>query len=451
MSKPLTIVGGGLAGALLSILLRRLGFGVEVFEKRPDPRGAAAAGGRSINLALAERGLHALSLAGVLERVLAEAVPMRGRLVHPREGTPELQPYGPHPGDFIRSVHRARLNRTLLAAAEEAGARLHFGMELIAGEPERGVLVFRDLCGETREHRAEVVIAADGVNSALRRLMARHRPLGERLQPLGHGYKEIHLAPRDNDFALIPEALHIWPRLGYMLIALPNADRSFTCTLFLPHQGEAPSFEWLQDASREEIDAWLTHDFPDARSLIPDFADQLLAHPLGELGTLWVDHWHLGGRALLIGDAAHAIVPFHGQGMNCAFEDCAWLAEAIARAGGEPDWERLFAAFQRERKPDADAIAAMALENYEEMRARVLDPRFQLQRAAERELERRHPGRFRSRYAMVMFTRMPYREARRRGAEQQRVFDALLPAGGTLDEGLISRLERAFALRPLDR
>ncbi|MDW8479511.1 MAG: NAD(P)/FAD-dependent oxidoreductase [Xanthomonadales bacterium] len=447
MTTPVTIVGGGLAGALLAVLLRRRGFPVTVFERRPDPRLAPVAGGRSINLALAERGLHALALAGVLDAVLAEAVPMRGRMIHERDGRLRFEPYGPHPGDFIRSVHRARLNLTLLAAAEEAGAELRFAQVLEDGDLAAGRLLFRGPDGGLREERAAIVIGADGVASAVRRLIARERPVRERLVPLDHGYKEIHLAPRGGDFALDPGALHIWPRVGHMLIALPNADRSFTCTLFLPHRAAAgPSFAWLAAAGEEELEDWIAAEFPDARALVPDFAAQLRAHPLGELGTLWLEGWHLGGRALLVGDAAHAIVPFHGQGMNAAFEDCAALAEALDRAGGEPDWARIFADFERERRPDTDAIAAMALENYEEMRARVLDPRFLLQRQAERELERRHPGRFRSRYAMVMFTRLPYREALRRGREQQAVFDRVLAGRSALGEAELLALEQAFGL-----
>lgn len=448
MKQPIAIVGGGLAGALLAILLCRRGFSIEVFEKRSDPRLGGWAGGRSINLALAERGLHALALAGVLDRVLAEAVPMRGRMIHARDGKKHFQAYGPHPNDFIRSVHRARLNATLLGAAEASGARLHFGMSLIDGDLRAGRLLFRDELGGLHERHAQVIIGADGIASAVRRLIAREKPLGERLDPLDHGYKEIHLAPRAGEFALEPEALHIWPRLGYMLIALPNADRSFTCTLFLPRVGPAPSFAWLGSARRDELEQWTRQDFPDLCALVPDLSEQILSHPLGELGTLWLDHWHFEGRAVLIGDAAHAIVPFHGQGMNAAFEDCAWIAEAIDRAGGEPDWGELFAAFARERKPQADAIAAMALENYEEMRAKVLDPRFQRQREFERELERRHPGRFRSRYAMVMFTRLPYAEARAEGRRQQQIFDRFLADATVPDEILIRRLEEAFGLTP---
>jgi kynurenine 3-monooxygenase len=448
MRAPLAIVGGGLAGALLGILLRRRGFPVDIFERRGDPRRGGVSGGRSINLALAERGLDALARAGVLERVLAEAVPMHGRMIHARDGTTQFQPYGPHPGDFIRSVHRARLNATLLTAAEESGARLHFGMTLVDGDLEAGRLAFRTEAGTVEERYAEVIIGADGIASAVRRLMARAMPVGERIVPLDHGYREIHLAPREGDFALEPDALHIWPRLGYMLIALPNADRSFTCTMFLPREGDPPSFAWIDGATREAVEEWLRRDFPDAATLIPDFTDQILAHPHGELGTLWLDRWHLGGRAVLIGDAAHAIVPFHGQGMNCAFEDCAFLAEALDRAGPDPDWTALFADFARERKPQADAIAAMALENYDEMRAKVLDPRFQRQRELERELERRHPGRFRSRYAMVMFTRLPYAEARARGARQQEVFDRWLAGTPPEDEVLLRRLEEAFGLSP---
>jgi kynurenine 3-monooxygenase len=411
----ITIAGAGLAGALLATLLARRGWPVQVLEKRPDPRRHGFVGGRSINLALAERGLHALRQAGLTETVMAQAVMMRGRMVHPLSGEPQLLRYGRDDSEVIWSVHRGRLNMSLLDAAEAAGARLRFDARLDRVDfGLRRMHVVDETDGRLEEIDFEVLIGADGAGSGVRQSLATEVELGEVFEPLDHGYKELEIPPSaDGGFLLEPNALHIWPRGNYMCIALPNTEHTFTVTLFLPLQGD-PSFAKLPDlaAARSLYEA----QFADALALIPDFDADWSANPLGSLGTLRLSRWHLDERAVLIGDAAHAMVPFHGQGMNCAFEDCVALARHIDEGG---DWERIFAAFESERRPNAEAIQQMALDNYIEMRDQVDDADFLLRRALERVLAERHPGRFVPRYSMVSFLRVPYALALARGEIQR--------------------------------
>ena len=416
-SRKITIAGAGLAGALLATLLARQGWTVDVFEKRPDPRRAGYEGGRSINLALAERGLHALRLAGLTETVMAQAVMMRGRMVHPAEGGTHLLRYGKDDSEVIWSVHRGRLNISLLDAAEAAGATIRFDARLDGVDFDAKTFRLVNDRERTDETLAfDVLIGADGAGSGLRAAMAPHVAINERFEPLGHGYKELEIPPADDGgFRIEPNALHIWPRGGYMCIALPNTEKTFTVTLFLPNEGD-PSFATLPDVAAAH--AFFTLDFPDALPLVPEFDQDWVNNPVGLLSTLYLDRWHLDSRAVLLGDAAHAMVPFHGQGMNCAFEDCLALARHVVDGS---DWAEVFAAFEAERKPNAEAIQAMALENYIEMRDRVDDPDFLLQRELERVLAGRHPGRFIPRYSMVSFMRVPYATAFERGKLQRQL------------------------------
>ncbi len=425
-----TIAGAGLAGALLATLLARKGWAVQVFEKRPDPRLRAYEGGRSINLALAERGLHALRQAGLQDTVMAQAVMMRGRMVHAADGSMQLLRYGKDDSEVIWSVHRGRLNISLLDAAEAAGANIHFDTRLESVDFDtRRVRLVNDHDRSARQIDFEVLIGADGAGSGVRAALAGQLALGERFEPLGHGYKELEIPPGPGGgFQLEPNALHIWPRGGYMCIALPNTEQTFTVTLFLPSEGD-PSFASLPDLASAR--ALYQHDFADALALIPDFDADWTANPTGSLGTLRLDHWHLDGRAALIGDAAHAMVPFHGQGMNCAFEDCVALARHIELA---QDWNGAFAAFEAERRPNAQAIQEMALENYIEMRDQVDDADFLRQRQLERLLAQRHPGRFVPRYSMVSFLRVPYATAQARGNIQRRILIECCAGLTSIDE-----------------
>lgn len=428
--KTLTLIGAGLVGSLLAVLLARRGHDVEVFERRSDPRRIGYEGGRSINLAMAARGLRALDAAGLRDAVMAEAVMMRGRMVHERGGEVGLQRYGRDDREVIWSVHRGRLNLSLLDAAEAAGARLHFDQRLAGIDWSSNELQLLDADGKERRHRAGLLLGTDGAGSALRAAMDQATDLGERFEPLDHGYKEVAIAPAPGGgFKLEPNALHIWPRDAFMLIALANVDGSFTGTLFLANEG-SPSFAQL--ATPPAVRSFFEREFPDATALLDDLEGDFFRHPTGLLGTLWLQRWHLDGRAVLLGDAAHALVPFHGQGMNCGFEDALTLAEAIER-DGLADPQALFAAFQAERKPNADAIARMALENYIEMRDRVDDPDYKRKRGIETELQARHPDRWMPRYALVTFSAIPYADAEQRGHQQAAILDALTAATGDTD------------------
>lgn len=425
--RHLTLVGAGLAGPLLATLLARDGWEVDLFERRGDPRVHGYAGGRSINLALAERGLNALRSAGVDDDVLQQAVMMRGRMVHFADGRQQLQRYGKDDSEVIWSISRGDLNIVLLNAAEAEGVRLHFDRRLESVDFDTRIAHF---VGEREDiaHRFHALIGCDGAGSQLRAAMRGITDLGERIETMPHSYKELEIPPGfDGDFQLEANALHIWPRGDYMCIALPNDERTFTVTLFLPNKGKT-SFATI--ANGEDAQALFARDFADALPLIPKLAHDFDANPTGILATLYLDRWHLDGRAVLLGDAAHAMVPFHGQGMNCAFEDCVALAEHLQR---DRDTETAFAAFEAERKPDAAAIQRMALENYREMSDRVDDPDFLLQRALERALAERHPQRFVPRYTMVSFRRLPYATAFERGRVQRALLVEATAGRSSLD------------------
>ena len=431
MAKPeITLIGAGLVGALLATLLAQRGFRVSVFERRPDPRRAGFIGGRSINLALAERGWHGLRVAGLQERMAPIAVMMRGRMVHPLAGDTNLQRYGRDDSEVIWSVNRGTLNTVLLDAAETAGACIHFDRRLERVDWSSNTLRFvDDESGQRHAHPANPVIGTDGAGSALRTAMAAEIDLKERFEPLGHSYKELEIPAQNGQFAMERNALHIWPRGVFMCIALPNAEGSFTVTLFLPNEG-APSFATLTDEAA--VRAFFEQNFPDAVPLMPEYLKDFFGNPTGMLGTLYLDRWHLDHRALLLGDAAHAIVPFHGQGMNCGFEDAVELADLMAASSD--DLAATFAEFQNRRKPNADAIAAMAIENYVEMRDRVDDADFLLMRALERVLAQRHPRRFVPRYWMVTFSRLPYAIAFARGEIQSTILRELTAGKSSIDD-----------------
>lgn len=436
--RSLSIIGAGLAGSLLAILLSRQGWRITLYERRGDPRIADYESGRSINLALAERGRNALRQAGVEDAVMAKAVMMRGRMVHTREGNTQLQRYGRDDSEVIWSIHRKDLNHTLLQLAEDAGAQVHFHRRLHTVDFEAGYARFiDDRDDQPHDIRFDTLIGADGAGSALRAAMNRKHPLDERIEFLGHSYKELEIPPTDDGgFRIEANALHIWPRGQYMCIALPNDEGTFTVTLFLPNEGN-PSFATTRSGA--EAEALFARDFPDALPLIPHLRRDWEEHPPGLLGTLYLRQWHLGGRAVLLGDAAHAMVPFHGQGMNCAFEDCVALARHLQE---QDSLEAAFAVFEAERKPNAEAIQQMALENYLEMRDRVADPAFQLQRELEQQLQARWPTRFVPHYTMVTFLHTPYAVALARTNLQRRILEDATAGHSTLEHIDWAALER---------
>ena len=405
----LVVVGAGPVGSLLALTLARKGHAVDVYERRPDMRRVGISAGRSINLAVSTRGLHALHEVGLDDDVLREAVPMLGRMTHALDGKLALLPYGRTDREFINSMSRGELNKLLMTRAEETGrVRILFGQRLVDYDFARRVARF-DPLGEVA---AKVIVGSDGSASTLRACLG-----GSVSQDvLSSGYKELTMPPKDSGFAMHRNALHIWPRGNFMLIALPNRDGSFTCTLFLPFEG-SPSFAELQteaDAARF-FERW----FPDAVPPIPGLARQFTQAPLGKMATIKGWPWSRDS-ALLIGDAAHAIVPFFGQGMNAGFEDITLLAGMLTG-----DWARDFARFAEARKPDTDAIADLAVENFVEMRDKVADPEFLRMREIEHALQERMPGRYLTRYQLVTFTRVPYRIALLAGEIQLRILSEL--------------------------
>ena len=421
--QQIVISGAGLVGSLLATLLTQRGYRVTVLEKRPDLRRHAISAGRSINLALAERGIHGLRLAGLFDEVARQLIPMRGRMIHEHDGSLEFLSYGQRPHEVIYSVSRGGLNAILLDALEQdPESKLEFQSEVVDVDFQRRTVEVQDQVRDFRRTLAfDYYIAADGGGSLGRRLITTRLGGEDRSELLDHDYKELHLAPGPTgQFQIEREALHIWPRGGFMLIALPNLDGSFTVTLFLPKRGER-SFEQLQ--TPPAVHQFFREFFPDATALIPDLVEAFFRNPTGELGTVRCWPWVVPGCAMLIGDAAHAIVPFHGQGMNAGFEDCAEFIRLLDAAGH--DWERTMLEFQRQRKPNADAIAEMALENYVIMRDSVRDPQFAVKKELGFELERRFPDRFIPRYSMVMFHRIPYQEALTRGRIQEEILSEL--------------------------
>jgi kynurenine 3-monooxygenase len=417
------ILGAGLCGSLLSIMLAKRRIAATVYERQGDPRSRRAATGRSINLAMSARGIRALKQAGVFAAVEPLMLPMRGRMIHRESGGTELQPYGLRAQELIYSVSRAELNRILVAAAEE-----RFGVDLRFDQggryaPAASVMTLSNATNSmTYEVSGRPLIAADGAGSAVRRAFGPDSYICPAESLLPHGYKELAVpCGTGGRFQLEAGALHVWPRGGFMLIALPNPGGDFTLTLFLPNEGPA-SFAELDSPAR--VDTFFRKHFADVLPLIPDLTELFEKNPVGVLGTVRCRHWHVGGDLLLIGDAAHAVVPFHGQGMNLAFEDCVVLDEILADAGD--DWHVVFEAFEKRQRVNANAIADMALENYIEMRDTVRDPKFLLRKALAFELERRLPGQFIPRYSMVMFhDEIPYSEAHRRGAVQQAILEEL--------------------------
>ena len=411
-----SVVGAGLAGSLMAILLGRAGHRVQVFERRQDPRTAGAEGGRSINLAISTRGLHALEQVGLKDEVLANAVPMRGRMIHSPTGELTFQPYGTA-GQAINSVSRAGLNLLLLEAAErQAHLRIAFGHRLEAIDFDQGSLEFTTRAGDTRQVPAGTIIGADGAFSAVRGQLQIRDRFSYSQNYLAHGYKELYIPPGANgSFSMEPNALHIWPRGGYMMIALPNQDGSFTCTLFWPFEGPN-SFAAIR--TEDDLFRFFQSTYPDAIPLMPTLAHDFFANPTSSLVTVRCAPWHLDDKAVLLGDAAHAIVPFYGQGANAAFEDCVVLDECLRSSAA--DRSKAFAAFEERRKVHADAIADLALGNFVEMRDHVASSGFLFKKKVEKILHRLMPATFVPLYTMVSFSRIPYADAVARAARQDR-------------------------------
>jgi kynurenine 3-monooxygenase len=440
-SKHILIIGAGLAGTLMACYLAQMGHRVRIYERRGDPRARGYVGGRSINLALSSRGFHGLAGVGLDKLVMErDAIPMHGRMIHPPGGGPLVfQPYSANPADAINSVSRGGLNLTLLSAADAFdGVEFIFDHPCIDVDLEGPAAVF-ETAGRTVRVEADLVIGADGAFSAARGRMQKTDRFEYSQSYLEHGYKELHIPPRGADpageggtdrseqrslarFAMEPRALHIWPRGGAMMIALPNRDSSFTCTLFWPFEGEH-GFASLD--TPDDVRGFFEQHYLDAVPLMPRLVEDFFRNPTSSLVTVRCWPWQIGGKVVLIGDAAHAIVPFYGQGMNAAFEDCRALADCLSRHSNQAD---ALHEYQVTRKPNADAIAEMALENFIEMRDKVGDPDFLYKKRVEQMVHAAFPDRVMPQYNLVSFSTVPYVEARRRGRHLDAVLERIIEA-----------------------
>lgn len=413
--EKVIIIGAGLSGSLLAIYLAKRGIECEIYEARGDMRKNEMSAGRSINLALSNRGIAALKEIGLDEYMLSEAVPMYGRMIHDVQGNQKLLPYSGRKGEFINSVSRSGLNIALMNEAEKYdGVKFFFNTKCAEFDCKTGEAKLEN--GETLN--GDCIIGTDGAGSVIRNAMLSDFPrFNYSIQWLEHGYKELHIPPTENgDFQMEKNALHIWARGLFMMIALPNFDGSFTCTLFLAHKGEN-SFEQLTD--EKSLMNFFETNFADSIPLMPTMAEDFFTNPTGNLGTVKCFPWNVSGKSLLIGDSAHAVVPFYGQGMNASFEDCRILNELIEKHG--TNWEKAFNEFTEIRKPNADAIAQMAEENFYEMRDAVADPVFQKKRELETKLEQTFPDYF-SKYSMVTFREdLPYSVAKEKGNAQDKL------------------------------
>lgn len=406
-------------GSLLSIYLSKRGHQVEVFERRPDARKNLLDGGRSINLALSDRGLRALAKVGLEERVLKEmAIPMYRRVMHDREGNLSFQPYGKD-GQAINSVSRAGLNMLMMDEAEKHGVKIHFSHAAAEINLDNAQAVFKDAEGSHKEVSGDLLFGADGAFSAVRSVMQKTDRFSYSQEYIDHGYKELEIPAGPNgEFLLEKNALHIWPRGSYMLIALPNPDASFTCTLFFPMDGD-PSFASLDSTAKAR--AFFEQEFADALALMPDFDKDWEQNPDSSLVIIRCFPWTRNGKVALIGDSSHAIVPFYGQGMNAGFEDCFVLDRMLDEYGN--DWEAIFKAYEEERKPDGDAIADLAMRNFVEMRDLTGDADFLLQKKIEGRFSEMYPEKWTPLYSLVTFSpEVRYSEALALGKRQ----DALM-------------------------
>jgi kynurenine 3-monooxygenase len=426
MAEKHIIIGAGLVGSLHAVYLAKRGVQVELYERRPDMRTVDISAGRSINLAISHRGLKALDRVGLKEKVLEMVIPMPGRMIHDVEGYTNFQPYGKQ-GQHINSVSRGGLNALLMTEAEKSGVKINFNQRCVNMDLDAGKATFRDeVSGEVSEVTADHIYGTDGAFSEVRHAMMMTDRFDYSQTYLKHGYKELSIpAAEGGGFRIEKNALHIWPRGGYMLIALPNLDGSFTVTLFLAFEGKH-AFENLN--TEQQVLDFFNEVFPDVVPHMPTLVEDFFGNPTSSLCTVRCFPWRYKDKALIFGDASHAIVPFYGQGMVSGFEDC-FVFDQLADEHWN-DKENLFDKFQYSRKPDDDAIANLALRNFIEMRDSVADPRFLLRKQIEKKLSAKHPDKWTPLYEMVTFSEMRYSEALSRGKEQDRIMEEILSWDG---------------------
>ncbi len=424
MKKETVIIGAGLVGSLLAIYLCRRGYKVKLFERRTDMRTATISAGRSINLALSDRGIKALEEVGIIDEIKKIAIPMHGRYIHNADGSTAYQPYG-NDGQYINSVSRGELNKKLMSLAEESGAEIFFNQKCETIDWKKNEIVFQNQTNsQLSSFNFQLSFGSDGAYSAAR---LTHQLQHDRFQYqqyyIDFGYKELTIpAGANGGFLIEKNALHIWPRGNYMLIALPNIDGSFTCTLFFPFDG-APSFSSLD--TKEKVTEFFKATFADAYALMPTLTDDFFSNPTSSLVTVKCFPWVREDRFALIGDAAHAIVPFFGQGMNCGFEDCSVLNSLIDKHAD--NWNLILNEYQHLRKPDTDAIAELALNNFVEMRDKVGDPKFLLQKKIEAAFSKKYPGKWIPAYSQVTFSpQIRYSEALQNSIRQEKIMQQVM-------------------------
>jgi kynurenine 3-monooxygenase len=422
--KEVIVVGAGLVGSLLSIYLAKRGYKVRIYEKRGDMREEAMSVGRSINLALSDRGIKALEEVGAMDEIRKIAIPMHGRYIHNADGSTAFQPYGSD-GQFINSVSRGELNKMLMTLAEKKGVEIFFHEKCSSINWKTNEIEFEsNFSVESETQTFHLCFGADGAYSASRlQHQLQHDRFEYHQSYIDFGYKELNIpAAEDGSYRMEKNALHIWPRGNYMLIALPNTDGSFTCTLFFPFEG-SPSFSSLDSPTK--VRAFFSQTFADAALLMPTLEKDFFENPTASLVTVKCFPWIREGKFALIGDAAHAIVPFFGQGMNCGFEDCSVLNGLIGKHN--EDWAAILEEYQQLRKPDADAIADMALNNFIEMRDKVADPKFLLQKKIEARLYHKYPDKWIPAYSQVTFSpHIRYSEALERGNRQEAIMQQVM-------------------------
>lgn len=423
-TKPILIAGAGLVGSLLALMLSRRGFSVTVIEKRPDLRKAYEKDHRSINLALSHRGWQALTAVGLADDIQRIALPMYGRMIHSMAGQQSLQPYGKE-GEAIFSVPRNKLNELLLDKADEqANVLIQFEHKLLDFNFDEQICRVANASGQEYTVHPDVIFGADGAFSFTRRKMQEKLMMMTCDQTaLAPRYKELTIpAGPDGTWLLDPTALHIWPRGSFMMIALPNQDRTFTCTLFLAAEGDI-SFDAIQ--TTDDLQQFFEHYFPDTLPLIPALERDFFQNPTSKIMTMQCFPWHYGNKVSLIGDAAHAIVPFYGQGMNSGFEDCMALLDLIGNTA-RPNWGEILPAFQRARKENTDAIAELSMRNFTEMRDKVADPAFVLRKQIEAHIHRQYPDKWTPLYSLVSFSHTPYAEALRISQQQDTIMTQIM-------------------------
>jgi kynurenine 3-monooxygenase len=418
MPAKFVLVGSGLAGGLLAAYLGRRGYDVDLYERRTDPREGNIVGGRSINLAISTRGIHALEQIGIADEALRHAIPMRGRMIHDKTGALHFAPYDVDPRKCINSIERASLNAAVIEAAQRyPNVRVHFNHKCTGVDLAEAECHLETETGKVTV-RGDAVIGVDGAFSAVRASMQRNIDNFQYDENyLAHGYKELTIPPApDGSWRIEKNALHIWPRKSFMMIALPNPDGSFTCTLFWEFEG-ARSFATTK--TDDDVRRFFGEEFPDAVPLMPTLLEDFKNNPTGSLVTIRCAPWYYRDRVCLLGDAAHAVVPFYGQGMNAAFEDCVVLDECLDKF---PDnRERAFAKYFESRKENADALADLAIGNFIEMRDKTASQTFRAKKKLDHLLEAALPGMYLPLYTMVTFTRIPYAQAARRARLQDRI------------------------------